>query len=456
MDEESRARIVEQRSRPIVEESSAAVGEESRPLAAISDDDLLHRLAEILRQSRRVEKDLVAHIAEADERRLYAREAFPSMFAYCTGALHLSEAEAYLRIAVARASREHPMILAMLGDGRLHLSGIVVLAPHLTAENREALLRRATHRSKRQIEELIAELRPREDVPALMRRLPERRGPCVAAPATPSGMGNIVTSCAEPSSDGATERAPCLVPVATLPEPARIPTTPDRAPVSISPEVSLSQEAAHPLPPPVVEPLAPGRYKVQFTASAELHEKLERLRALMRSQIPDGDLGAVIEAAVSETLERLEARRFAATSRPRQSRSQADTAPASRHVPAAVRRAVRERDGDRCVYVDSSGRRCEERHRLEYHHRRPFAMGGDHRVGGISLVCRTHNLYLAEHDYGRGAMARFRRSIQGGAGGDRQDVAFARRSATSTYTNDPSVLLSRSVGPPYLEPRRRR
>jgi len=42
---------------------------------------LLHRLAELMRQSRRVEADVVAHIAEVDERRLYAREAFPSMFA---------------------------------------------------------------------------------------------------------------------------------------------------------------------------------------------------------------------------------------------------------------------------------------------------------------------------------------------------------------------------------------
>ena len=72
---------------------------------AISDDELLRRLTDLLRQSRRVEADLVAHIGEVDERRLYAREAAPSMFAYCTEVLHLSEAEAYLRIAVARASR---------------------------------------------------------------------------------------------------------------------------------------------------------------------------------------------------------------------------------------------------------------------------------------------------------------------------------------------------------------
>ena len=60
----------------------------------MTDDDLLRRLADLLRQSRRVESELVAHIAEVDRRRLYAREAASSMFAYSTEVLHLSEAEA--------------------------------------------------------------------------------------------------------------------------------------------------------------------------------------------------------------------------------------------------------------------------------------------------------------------------------------------------------------------------
>jgi hypothetical protein len=111
------------------------------------------------------------------------------MFAWCTEVLHLSEAEAYLRIAVARASREHPMLLDMLREGRLHLSGIVKLAPHLTRENRQSLLERAAHRSKRQIEELIAELSPRPDAPALMRKLPERRGTGERASGLPLGSG---------------------------------------------------------------------------------------------------------------------------------------------------------------------------------------------------------------------------------------------------------------------------
>ncbi len=127
-----------------------------RELNSVPDDELLLRLAALLQSSRQTEADLVAHIGEVDARRLYAREAAPSMWAYCTERLHLSAAEAYLRIAAARASREHPVILQMLADGRLHLSAIAKLAPHLTPANRDVLLGRATHKSKREVEELLA------------------------------------------------------------------------------------------------------------------------------------------------------------------------------------------------------------------------------------------------------------------------------------------------------------
>ena len=63
----------------------------------------------------------------------------------------------------------------MLADGRLHLSGISLLRPHLTVANRETLLKRAVYKSKRQIQEIVAELSPRADIPATIRKLPERR-----------------------------------------------------------------------------------------------------------------------------------------------------------------------------------------------------------------------------------------------------------------------------------------
>ncbi len=360
--------------------------EEKRPLESIPDAELLRRLVELMGRSRRVEADIVAHIAEVDERRLYAREAFPSMFAYCTDVLHLSEAEAYLRISAARASREHPILLTMLADGRLHLTAIAKLAPHLTRENRDGLLERATHKSKRQIEEQIAEIAPRPDVQVVVRKLPERT-------TLPAAGQIVVPNCGEGLGQG----------LAQLP---MLKLGPDGVAV---PVVAAS---APPVSPSVVQPLSPGRYKVQFTASAEFHHKLERLRALMGSRGPKGDLAAVIEQAVTEKLERLEARRLASTRAPRKSPAKAaaaGTVPSSRHIPAAVRWAVRERDGDRCRYVDEHGRRCKERDRLQFHHRHPFGLGGEHSVGNIRLMCRAHNAYLAECDYGREAMARHQR-----------------------------------------------
>src|SRR5262245_51954167 len=123
--------------------------EHAHSLDSVADDDLLRDLTDLLGQSRRVEADIVGHIGEVEARRLFAREAASSMFVYCTERLHLSEAEAYLRITTARAAREHPAILGMLRDGRLHLSGLAKLARHLTPQHRAAVLQRAAHRSQR-------------------------------------------------------------------------------------------------------------------------------------------------------------------------------------------------------------------------------------------------------------------------------------------------------------------
>ena len=163
-------------------------------LKSISDDELLRRLSELLNHSRRVESELVAHIGEVDARRLYARTA-SSMFVYATKVLSLSEYEAYLRIGVARAARKHPILLEMLGDGRLYLSGIARLAPLLTEANRESVLDRAVGMSKREIEELVAELSPKEDIPATIRKLPERRQKTKPTPsATRSGTSRRLDS----------------------------------------------------------------------------------------------------------------------------------------------------------------------------------------------------------------------------------------------------------------------
>ena len=83
------------------------------------------------------------------------------------------------------------------------------------------------------------------------------------------------------------------------------------------------------------------------------------------------------------------------------------SSPRTRQVPAAVKRAVHERDGGPCRYQDERGRRCTARQDLEFHHLFPFsATAAIIRWPMSPLMCRGHNLYLAELDYGRESIAR--------------------------------------------------
>ena len=167
-------------------------------------------------------------------------------------------------------------------------------------------------------------------------------------------------------------------------------------PVGTAPAESVPVECV------TVQPIAPARYKVTFTGSAEFCEKLDRLRSLMS----DCDLAAIIEKAVTEKLERIEAQRFGKTKTPRKSLDGTDTSAGSRYIPAAVKRIVVERDRDQCTFVNAAGRRCGSRGSLEFHHDEPYALGGDRSPENIRLLCRAHNGYLAESTYGKDVMKR--------------------------------------------------
>ncbi len=382
-------------------------------LDSISDDELLERLSTLVDRHRRCEAEVVAHIAEVDARRLYLGKACSSMFAYAVELLHLSEHEAYLRIACARASRRFPVLLDMLADGRLHLSAVAKLAPHLSEENAEALLARAVHRTTREIEELCAEVAPRKDVPASMRKLPPARSR--QQPVEQLGTNLVPGASADgaaPStiSGHATTSGPAAsAEVATTSE--LVAATHTGLEISATPRQDATPDAEASAPArPVIEPIAPARYRVQFTASAELRDKLDRAKALLRTKVPDADLAEVVDEAVTVLLAKLEGRRFGTTPKPRKTLADTDTSASSRYLPAAIKRVIFDRDGGQCTFVDeATGRRCSctDPGQLEYHHVTPFALHPDHAPDKITLRCRAHNVYQAELDFGPETMKRY-------------------------------------------------
>ncbi|MGH2373195.1 MAG: HNH endonuclease, partial [bacterium] len=349
-------------------------------VARLSDHDLLAQVKDLARREREATVALIVHLAELDERRLYLAEGYPSLFKYCTDVLHLSEHAAYNRIETARAVRHCPVLLEHLAAGWVTLFAVRRLAPHLTPANHRGVLALARHKSKREIEELIARLRPQPPVPDVIRKLPART---LAASTVPLSVGGQDA----PSTSQDDDTSEIVLTVAQeMPAPATPPAPPARR--------------------AVVSPLAPERYKVQFTAGAEVHAKLREAQALLRYQIPDGDLEQIFDRALEALLANLRKHKLAATDRPRENRTQASGAepnsvPRSRHIPAAVRRTVWARDSGRCAFVSTDGQRCAEAAFLEFHHVVPYARGGPSSVSNIELRCRAHNGYEAECHFGR-------------------------------------------------------
>ncbi len=73
----------------------------------------------------------------------------------------------------------------------------------------------------------------------------------------------------------------------------------------------------------------------------------------------------------------------------------------SRFIPKSVKVSVMNRDEKQCTFVSKDGKRCTEKHALQFDHKFPYAAGGSNGTENIRLICRTHNLLLAERFFGK-------------------------------------------------------
>lgn len=352
-------------------------------LRDLPPDLLLARLKALLLQDHQLCADLLAHLAEVDGRKLYLDQACSSMFVYCVERLHMSEPTAYKRIEAARAARRFPVIFERVAAGDLNLTAVTLLAPRLTGDNHLDLLAAAVHRSKRELERLLAARFPKPDVAPDLRKVP---APKSTAPV--AGSSAPASSVSPPS-----------------------PSPPPSPSSSSTPEMSAvpaPQPLAFMLSPPApvaeVKPLSADRYYLKLTLSANVHDKLLAAQALLRHRIPSGDLDAVLERALDALLADLHRGKFGDTAAPRA--TVPPPRPGSRHVPSAVKREVVARDGLQCAFVAPDGHRCQERAFLELDHTTLFCRGGASDAASMRILCAAHNRHAAAHELGDSFMER--------------------------------------------------
>jgi len=291
-------------------------------LSGLSNAALLGGLSRLVGSGRRLLAEVIAHLAEVEERRLHLDSGYGSMFAYCVSRLGLSEDEACRRIEAARIARRHPAIYPLLASGQLSLSVIALLKPHLEDTHSKDLFDLVSGKSVSHARELLAARFPRPDVPSRIRKLPTSQP-------VPGRTDEDKHAAPQPLPLSGAYQAhamPTPPPAATAPEPASSfnPQPPNHQPHSDTPHSAPlrsppPEPPVHDVPPVrpsrasrAIEPLSAARFRIQLTADAALKDKLVLARDLMRHTIPDGDFAPILSRALDLLIEQLMKRRFGA------------------------------------------------------------------------------------------------------------------------------------------------
>ena len=203
-----------------------------------------------------------------------------------------------------------------------------------------------------------------------------------------------------------------------------------------------------------IRPTSADRFEITFEMRDVTCDKLQRAKDLLSHTVPDGNIGEIIDRALTSLIRELERTKYASTDSPGRVCA---TKAGSRYVAACVRRAVWRRDAGRCAFVGPHGR-CTATAFLEFHHIVPFAAGGASTVENIELRCRAHNQHEADLYFGTQLplLARERREAYGELGPDlvrragpgtaRCSTSARRRRANNCYWILIETMASSSEG----------
>ena len=433
--------------------------------ARLSDDELLANTRRLVGRSNQLLAALLAHLAEVETRGVHRSRRCASLYTYCIYELRFSEDAAARRSAAARFAKEFPTLLDAVAAGELHLTGLLMIGPHLTRENHAEVLARAKFRTKKELTKLVRDLNPLPEVPDCIEPLGPEQQPILSArnPSWQQLAAALSPQVRElPAGDEPSSWANDGLESIAAHELALQRANGDAA------SAADSALPVGPVPSDLPPVTGPQLFQMQFGTVEEHVQLVERAKALLARERPDVTLGQLHLEAMKLLVAALEKRKFAVKQRPRDetpstprdgTSGAAELAPAppnseplrtkpprqrvdsskveqpsshpccecrgaskareskpdaprsrSRYVAAAVRREVYRRDDGCCTYVDARGRRCGEARYLELHHLQPFANGGANVALNLTLRCAAHNALAAETDFGRRLIANRRSS----------------------------------------------
>jgi hypothetical protein len=327
----------------------------------MSNVELLHQTQELAAKEREITTQVLWHLKEVSDRRLYSARGYSSLFAYAVNELKYSDAAAGRRVAAMRLLVSVPEMARALESGALNLSSASAAQSFFrreeteqgkkySDEDKEKVLESLKDKSKLEVEKILVGLSP-----------PSATGPEKVKPIT-----------------------------ATLTEL----------------KIYVNEETLK---------------KLEKLKNLLAHQNPTGLYGNLLGIIADLALDKVdperIEARIQKRKVKVKGS-FAppAEEVPAQTAVLAQTVAAAqtvglkpsnpRSLSRSIRRQVYLRDRGCCSFQDPvSGRVCGSSFQTQIEHVVPVALGGTSELTGLKIYCRSHNLWSGVEKLGKEAMA---------------------------------------------------
>ena len=351
-------------------------------LKALSDRELVSRLKSLVEKEKSLTLEIVSHLVEVAHRGLHLAKGYGSLYEYCRGELCYTDASAWRRARAAQAILRCPEAWERLVQGRVTLCALgrvhAFIAPPVLEE--------ICGKSKAEVEWIAA----RYDAKGIS---PDRMRPVMV----PKPVGSVQSGAGDEGLRGeitlsSHEGLPSL----------RSEVTGER--IERSDKIEFEQ-----------------KWKIEGVVSKQVKAKLDRCKSLLSRKYPRGVDYETLFNELSEVFlehfdpeRKKERRKKRDTIEKRRAKTPAKANP-SRHIPAREKERVWTRDGGRCAYVGSDGKRCNSTFNLQIDHFPvPFARGGPSKASNLRLLCALHNRYTARQTFGRLCDARHAPQAPGG------------------------------------------
>ncbi|MGE4132730.1 MAG: HNH endonuclease [Bdellovibrionales bacterium] len=324
-------------------------------LTSLSDNGLIAKTEDLVRSEREVLSEILHHLREIEQRRLFSKLGFKSLFDYATKRLGYAEDQAARRISAMRLLKELPEIEAKIQQGSLSLTNLAMAQTLFRREQKKQKVESKGF-SQPTATERFSTKNAKIELLSTLENKSKREAE------------QIIAICAGESA--------CL--------------RSDR-----------------------IKPLSESKISIFFVANRGLEHKIEKVKGLLAHSHPGLSMAGLVNYLCDEAIKKLDPAAQEVRKRnsikevdsfSRRSKLETPAPDIKRRIGISSRRQVWIQAGSRC-------QQCGSQDALQVDHILPKALGGSDGLENLRLLCRSCNQRAAVEWFG---LAKMRKHLEEG------------------------------------------